>query len=97
MGLPQEKVDFDPHDRRPPQVLMVKLLQKDIKILMEFTSTKNPVRTSILATKKIEAYMFGDASGQGFGLLLWSPESGTIHMHGVSWNKRVKNHLSNYR
>ena len=97
MGLPQEKVDFDPHDRGPPQVPMVNRLRKDIKILMEFTSTENPVRTPVRPTKRIEAYMFGDASGQGFGLSLWSPESGTIHMHVGSWNERVKNHSSNYR
>ena len=47
---------------------MVKHLQKDIKILMEFTSTENPVRTPVHPTKKFEAYMFRDASGQGFGL-----------------------------
>ena len=65
---------------------------------MAFTSTENPVRTPIYLTKRFEAYIFEDASVQGFGILLWYPESGTIHMHLGSWKEKAKkNYLSNYR
>ena len=57
---------------------------------MEFTSTENPVRTPNQPTKRFEAYMFENLSRQGFGISLWSPESGTIHMHVGLWNKRLK-------
>ena len=70
IGMLKDKLDYDTTNRGPIHGKNAPRLQGDIEVLMDFTKSEIPVRTLVRPTHKYKAYMFGDASGQGFGLSL---------------------------
>jgi hypothetical protein len=57
----------------------------DLKMLRALTEMREPPRVPVRATETAAGYMFGDASGGGFGTSLWSNETWMIDLtYGTS-------------
>jgi hypothetical protein len=63
-------------------------LGDDLKMLRALTETKVPPRVPVRATELAAGYMFGDASGRGFGTSLLSEETGMIELTYVTMGVR---------
>jgi hypothetical protein len=67
-------------------------------VLLEFASAeklpKVPVRPTGTA---VAMYMFGDASGLGFGISLWAAGEDTIYASQEAWTEETSKKSSNYR
>ena len=96
-GMPKDILDYDPTNREPIHVKIAPRLRGDIEVLMIFSKSEIPLRTLVKPTHRYKAYMFGDASGQGFGLSLWSPKDGSIELNIGSWQDKVKENSSYFR
>jgi hypothetical protein len=73
-------------------------LRQDVEVLLEFASAeklpKVPVRSTGTA---VAMYMFGDASGLGFGISLWAAGEDTIYASQEAWTEETSKKSSNYR
>jgi hypothetical protein len=89
-------LDASVHGKRPTKVKAAPRLHEDVEALTLLFSAEKPPRRTIRSIKISEAlYMFGNASGAGFGSSLMIGKE--IHyLHG-QWNTSFSHESSNYR
>ncbi|KAL7559152.1 hypothetical protein ACA910_010231 [Epithemia clementina (nom. ined.)] len=95
----QYKVEYDSNDA-PARVHMVKRMVFDVRALEELTQSPLPperlLRPAQHGAKPI--YVFGDASGAGFGVSSWTPKSVYVQAEHGTWDTNIaKKSTSNFR
>jgi hypothetical protein len=94
----EQKCAIDEREKPPRFVKMVPRLRQDIEVLMGFTEAEKPPRVPVRPTgAAVCMYMFGDASGSGFGVWLWVAGQGTVYTAHGSWSEATSRKSSNYR
>jgi hypothetical protein len=87
----------------PPFVRKAGRLANDLKMLRALTKDKEAPKRQICAIEMAAAYMFGDASGGGYGTSLWLPDSEVPDLtYGMdltygTWRSDVSKQSSNFR
>ncbi|KAL7580626.1 hypothetical protein ACA910_002142 [Epithemia clementina (nom. ined.)] len=95
----QYKVEYDPTDS-PTRVRLVKRMNFDLGALERLTANSEPPEWVLRPSKygSSPRYVFGDASGAGFGISKWGPGDTHIHVVHGAWNKSVsRGSSSNFR
>jgi hypothetical protein len=73
-------------------------LRQDLEVLLNFTSAEKPPKVPVRPTgAAVCLYMFGDASGTGFGVSLWVAGEGTVYTAHGAWTEDTSNKSSNFR
>jgi hypothetical protein len=72
-------------------------LGDDLRMLRALTRDEEAPKRSIRSTETAAAYMFGDASGGGFGTSLWLPDSEVLDLTYGTWRSEVLKQSSNFR
>jgi hypothetical protein len=85
------------HGKPPRFVKQATRLGDDLKMLRALTETKDPPKVPVRATETAAGYMFGHASGGGFGTSLWSAETGMIDLTYGTWGSEMSQQSSNFR
>ncbi|KAL7579129.1 hypothetical protein ACA910_019156 [Epithemia clementina (nom. ined.)] len=90
--------NYNPNLKTPDMVVPAPRFKDDVRVLFELTKASHPPRILVRLTgQAIAALMFGDASGTGFGTLLWLQGSSEVHAeHGI-WTKAYGARSSNFR
>jgi hypothetical protein len=82
----------------PPLVKAVSRLQGDLQALEELTESAEAPRVQVWATATAAAcFMFGDASGVGFGQSLWFQAQEDVDVFYGLWNSKAARNSSNWR
>ena len=85
-------------EEAPQTVKAVPRFASDVQALKEFTDFPDPVRLRARPTKNAAViYIFGDASGEGFGTTLWIQHQSEIHMEEGLWTLAYSAKSSNFR
>jgi hypothetical protein len=80
----------------PPKVKVAPRLSDDLEALLVLFAPENSPRRAVRPRKRSEAlYMFGDASGSGFGSSLMVEN--IIHYRHGQWSDVAREESSNYR
>lgn len=90
----------DPAIRNPKAPVLTKVvprLREDVKALMTLTRALTPPLIPVRASKTAGAYLWGDASGAGFGNCLWVEGSNTIELAYGTWESQITENSSNFR
>jgi hypothetical protein len=66
-------------------------------MLRYLTKDDEAPRKLICPTETAAAYLFGDASGAGFGTSLWLPDSDVLDLTYGTWRSEVSKQSSNFR
>jgi hypothetical protein len=66
-------------------------------MLRTLTRDAEAQRRQVRATETAAAYMFGDASGGGYGTSLWLPDSEVLDLTYGTWRSEVSKQSSNFR
>jgi len=94
MGVPTWETDQSP----PKLVSPVPRLRDDVKALKSFTRDMTPLRLRARPRKGCAViFIFGDASGHGFGSSLWIQGSHVTEVEEGVWTKEYSNRSSNFR
>jgi hypothetical protein len=73
-------------------------LKQDLEVLLDFKSPDKPPEVFVRPTGvAVCLYMFGDASGSGFGVSLWVAGKGTIYTTHGSWTDDTSSKSSSFR
>jgi hypothetical protein len=82
----------------PPLVRAVSRLGNDLRALGELTASAEPPRVPVRPTATAAAgFMFGDASGMGFGQSLWFMGRPDVDVFFGLWDERASGGSSNWR
>jgi hypothetical protein len=73
----------------PPYVRKAKRLTDDLKMLRYLTKDAEAPRKAVRATETAAAYLFGDASGGGYGTSLWLPDADVLDLTYGTWRSEV--------
>ena len=83
--------------KAPTHVKFSRRLRSDIEALLRLSVSESPPRLSVRPSHAVVAYLSGDASGSGFGIMLFIPGQKAIrYSHGM-WSDEVSPKSSNYR
>jgi hypothetical protein len=94
----EPKCDVEEREKPPRFVKMVPRFRQDIEVLLNFTESEIPPKVPVRPTgAAVAMYLFGDASGTGFGVSLWVAGEGTVYTSHGSWSEDTSNQSSNYR
>ena len=83
--------------RAPTLTKTVPRLRGDVAALVAFTEEAHPPQIPVRASKTAGAYLWGDASGEGFGNCLWIEGESTIDLAYGTWEDAVTEQSSNFR
>jgi hypothetical protein len=85
-------------DTAPERVKAVPRLVRDLEALEELTTAEEPpaIRVRPVATATV-AFMYGDASGAGFGQSLWLLGAEEVDVFYGIWDQRAAGKSSNWR
>jgi hypothetical protein len=82
----------------PPEfVRKAARLGDDLKMLRKLTEDNEAPKRASRSTETAAAYMFGDASGGGFGTSLWLADSEVLDLTYGTWRSEVSKQSSNFR
>jgi hypothetical protein len=82
----------------PPQfVQKATRLVDDLRMLRKLTEDLEPPRVPVRSTEVAAGYMFGDASGSGYGTSLWSSATGLIDLTYGTWASETSKQSLNFR
>lgn len=85
-------------DNAPARVKAVPRLANDLRALEELTAAKEPPRVRVRPTTSAAvAFIFGDASGAGFGQSLWLLGEDDVDVFYGTWDEWAAQHSSNWR
>jgi len=94
LGVGELDVDMNP----PPRVKAVPRLKTDIRALKAFTGPAKPVRLRVRPVgSSAVIFIFGDASGTGFGTSLWVQGGSKVHIDEGLWKAIFSAWSSNFR
>jgi hypothetical protein len=94
----EAKCEVTEQESAPRFVKTVPRLKQDVEVLLDFTSKEKPPKVPVRPTgAAVAMYMFGDASGSGFGISLWVAGEDTIYASHGSWTVETSQKSSNYR
>ena len=83
--------------KAPTHVRFSRRLRSDITALMRLCVAETAPRLTVRPVQAVVAYLSGDASGSGFGIMLYIPGQKAIrYSHGM-WSDEVTPKSSNYR
>ncbi|KAL7581013.1 hypothetical protein ACA910_005822 [Epithemia clementina (nom. ined.)] len=91
----RDKVEYD-HSNSPSRVRMVKRMRFDVEALEDLTKAVTPPEQLIRPARSGSraVYVFGDASGAGFGTLAWSPGNENVEVDYGAWSNTYHNQTS---
>ena len=82
----------------PAEVKAVPRLKGDLEALEQLTSSPTPPNVLVRPTDSTAVlFIYGDASGEGFGLSLWVPGSTSISIEYGIWTREYSDKSSNFR
>ncbi|KAL7564367.1 hypothetical protein ACA910_001517 [Epithemia clementina (nom. ined.)] len=95
----RDKIEYD-HNNTPGHVRLVKRMRFDVAALEELTKAPSPperlIRPAAMGSSAV--YVFGDASGTGFGTSSWSPAEAEIEVEFGTWPEDYQTQTSsNFR
>ncbi|KAL7570121.1 hypothetical protein ACA910_019966 [Epithemia clementina (nom. ined.)] len=91
----QYKIEYDPTDS-PMRVRSVKQMNFDLLALERLTATSEPPERALRPRKYSSSprYVFGNASGAGFGISKWAPGDMHINIVHGAWDRDVSQRSS---
>jgi len=80
----------------PTHVKMVPRLWDDMLALCDLVSPDDPPELWVRPTQSAEGYLFGDASGFGYGTSLWVKGSPKADLTNGNWGSKASENSSNF-
>ncbi|KAL7580706.1 hypothetical protein ACA910_002213 [Epithemia clementina (nom. ined.)] len=91
----RDKIEYD-HLNTPDRVRLVKRMRFNVVALEELTKAPSPlerlIRPAAMGSRPV--YVFGDASGVGFGTSAWSPVEAEINVEFGAWPEDYQAQMS---
>jgi hypothetical protein len=72
-------------------------LADDLWMLQKLTEDEEPPQVVVRAKETAVGYLFGDASGGGFGTSLWTVGTGMVDLTYGTWRSQMSKESSNFR
>jgi hypothetical protein len=93
----ERKIACETHEKTKEFVYLATRFKEDMKVLLFFFSRPTPPKLPIRPLGSTAMYMVGDASGSGFGTLVWVEGKEEIDTAYGAWDDEVRDNSSNYR
>ena len=88
----------DPYPDAPPEVRAVPRLASDVAALTQLTSRSEPPNVLVRPTDAMAViFIYGDASGAGYGISLWRKGETKIGVEYGEWTRAYSEKSSNHR
>jgi hypothetical protein len=96
-NMPDRRVEVEGRAKPPRFTPIAIRLASDVEALLQLTEVADPPNIPVRPSQLAAAYIYGDASGTGYGSMLWVAGYGYIDVEYGAWDEEVADQSSNFR